>query len=133
MSRYTLKPGDLLMVDPVRPGINPTPCVVAENGVDLMWQYNPTPWHLLNIKGLPGLTVKQAEEVLQGVREYEGAVIYKVFEEATQTSFAPPDSVLEEIERRQASVETVQSEPGEVFDKIKPAPIDFTTPKGGIW
>lgn len=124
MSRTTLKPGDLLMIDPIRPGVQAGTLLVAENGVDLMFQFNPRPWKL---------TAAEAEEVLRGERECpDGGVLYKVWEESTQTSFPPPQSVLDEIERRQAQVEA-SGEAGESFDKIKPAPVNLDRPSSGLW
>lgn len=126
-NRTTLKPGDLFMVDPVRPNFIATPVLVAENGVDLMFQYNPKPWHTFEENGVRGLTAQQAEEVLRGEREFPW-VIYKTWDEQTQTSYSPPESVLEEIERRQMAVEPVQGAATEEAGKIKPEALDFQTP-----
>lgn len=135
MSRYTLKPGDLLMVDPVIANVTPTPAVVAENGVDLMFAWNPKPWHQQRIANQPGLTAQEAEQVLQGKREYEWAVLYKVWDEESQTPYAPPESVIEEIERRQMAVEPIKSDEGiEAQGKIPPKPLDFDSyPQTGMW
>lgn len=133
MSRTTLRPGDLVMVDPVQPRVNPAPAQVAENGEDLFFQFNPKPWHHQTIRGHEGLTRTQAEEVLRGEREYDGGVLYKVWDEATQTAYAPPPSVLEEVERRQMAVEAAPQDDEPVnLGKIKPAPIDFDTPRDGL-
>lgn len=132
MSRTTLKPGDLLMVDPVRSGVLPTPAQVAENGVDLMFAWNPKPWHKQQINGVTGLTAQEAEEVLRGERTFEWAVLYKAWEEETQTPYSPPQSVLDEVERRQMAVQAT-GEPAENLGKIKPEALDFETPKDGLW
>lgn len=130
--RNTLKPGDILMVDPVHPNVVATAAVVADNGVDLMFQYNPKPWHTFEENGVRGLTVQQAEEVLRGEREFAW-VLYKVWDEETQSSFTPPLSVLEEIDRRQMAVEPI-GEPAENMGKIKPQALDFeNTNPGGLW
>lgn len=131
MSRSTLKPGDLVMVDPVQGNVQAGPAQVAENGVDLMFQWNPKPWHTQSFAGVQGLTAQEAEEVLRGEREFPW-ILYKVWDEEAQHSYAPPESVLEEIERRQMAVEA-KGEPAESLGKIKPQPVDFETPKGGMW
>lgn len=131
-SRTRLKPGDLVMVDPVKPGVNPAAVLVAENGTDLFFQFSPRPWHETAPAGVKGLTVAEAEEVLRGEREYP-QVLYKVWDEESQSSYAPPQSVLDEVERRQMSVEPARGSDPEVQDKIPPAPIDFDRPSSGLW
>lgn len=138
MSRTTLKPGDLIAVDPVKPGVVAGHAVVAENGEDLYFAYTNIPWHkredMAKI-GQPGLTRAEAEEVLQGEREYPGAVIYKVWDEDSQTSYGIPDSVAEEIERRQNAVAPITpTADAPNLGKIEARPLDFdNTPSGGLW
>lgn len=136
MSRTTLKPGDLIAIDPVRPGVVAGTVLVAENGEDLYFAYTNVPWTErkdMEAQGQPGLTRAEAEEVLNGEREYPGAVLYLVWKEETQTSYGIPESVQEEIDRRQMAVEPISAEPGERFDKIPPRPLDFDTPRDGMW
>lgn len=138
MSRTTLKPGDIIAVDPVKPGVVAGHVVVAENGEDLFFAWTNKPWtereDMARI-GQPGLTRAQAEEVLQGKRSYEGAVIYKVWDEETNTSYDVPESVAEEIERRQAAAAPVTPpDEAENLGKIDPTPLNFDNyPSSGLW
>lgn len=140
MSRTTLKPGDIIAVDPVKPGVQAGMAVVSDDGESLYFAFTNKPWHeredMAKI-GQPGLTVSEAEEVLRGEREYTGAVIYKVWEDETQTSYGIPDSVAEEIERRQQASVQPSAQPGETFEKIPPKPLDFDQPynpsRDGLW
>lgn len=133
-----LEPGDVIAVDPVKPGVVAGTCLVAENGVDLMFAYSNVPWTErkdMEKIGQPGLTAQEAEDVINGKRKYEGAVIYLVWKEATQTSYGIPDSVAEEIERRQNEVAPIKRDDDpENLGKIPPRPLDFDNyPTGGLW
>jgi hypothetical protein len=77
-ARITLEPGDLIAWEAPElrhnvPGymlVGPMPDVGRGEG--LWFQFNPRPWHEYRIAGVQGLTVREAEEVLNGEREWPG-------------------------------------------------------------
>lgn len=110
MSRTTLDPGDVLMIAPDRAVV-----VTEEN----------------TLQPNPGFIRQQAIEALRKDGQIGKHLIYKAWDENTQTSYAPPQSYLDEVERRQEAVQA-SGEAGELLGKIRPAPLDLDAPRQGL-
>lgn len=94
MSRITLNPGDILIWhDPDAQTYEPVaPMVVAPNGTDLWFQFAPKPWHLLTQDGVKGLTVSEAEDVLNGELEWDGpGYLFKSYDAEHDMSLPDPN------------------------------------------
>lgn len=84
----TLKPGDLVFWtgDEHHEG---APLMVAENGIDLMFQFGRKPWHLEDLRN--GKTVVELENILNGRSEWHGTGrLYKCYDEETGRSLGDP-------------------------------------------
>ena len=95
-ARITLNRGDLLMWDPgPRSALGPGPLLVADEH-ELWYQFSNKPWHEMEQRVEPngplvrGLTVEQAEAVLNGEAEWTlPGRLWKCYDRATMTDLPP--------------------------------------------
>ena len=84
----TLKPGDLVFWtgDEDHAG---APLLVAENGIDLLFQFGQKPWHIQDLRN--GKTVAELENILNGRVEWMGpGHLYKCFDAETDRALGDP-------------------------------------------
>jgi hypothetical protein len=110
MSRFSLNPGDVLIVAPDKM------VAVTEDG----------------LSPHPGFSLEDARRALQDPTHLKGHVVYKAWEEETQTSYSPPQSYLDEVERRQDAVAPVPDAEPEVLGKIQPTVFDPMAARQGL-
>lgn len=86
----TLKPGDLVYWVPPEDAENVEPSVaaVSDDGTELMFQFGPRPWSQYPH---PGPTVAEAEEILNGKREFDlPGRIWKCYDAAHDRGLIDP-------------------------------------------
>lgn len=97
MSKTTLKPGDLVIWDPEREGVDQSVMLVSNDGTELLFQFGTVPFSQMEIlyedgRKDYGLTAEQAVAALEyGVfpLAFPG-VLFKAFDNATGTAYGDP-------------------------------------------
>lgn len=104
-----LNPGDVVTWYVDAPGVEPyVELAVSQDGQELCFAFDPTPWSQMTVLRHQGLTAGEAEAVINRRWEWDGpGLFWKSFDEHRAESLPMPDTVQEEIDARRRSMPRV--------------------------